>query len=159
MSQNELGIAVSWDTGCTCPYTEGVWASLDTGVSEIAEDPGVLRGHVAGVHVWFRQHTVCCGAVHLQYTQINALKELILSPTSWRHEASLERKFMAVFDLRIQTVNPNPTAIVWLQFRINRTPIKSKPKIKPTQKAVWVKLNWDFGFALRFGKSNAYVQT
>ena len=34
-------------------------------------------------------------------------------------------------------------------------PIKSKLKLKPTQKALWVKPNWDFSFALSFSKSNA----
>lgn len=32
--------------------------------------------------------------------------------------------------------------------------IHTKNETITTQKAVWVKLDWDFGFALRFGESN-----
>ncbi len=60
-----------------------------------------------------------------------------------------------VFDLRIQTTNPNPIVMVWLQIHLKGTLFhQTTQKIQAKHETRRVKPNWDFGLALRFGKSN-----
>ncbi len=66
-------------------------------------------------------------------------------------------KLLAVFDLRIQTVNPNPIAMVWLQVHAIQTPLSPIfRQSNPSQKGLG-ESKLGFGFAFKFGKSNAAI--